>query len=118
MPVDNPENNVSVTCRRWGYIFTVPINHPFAHKLNLKDLIDAVNATQLLDLSTRLNNTSLSTSESTDIKPSDAPTEEEKVSEVETESFCAPEGIKVCSATISAWGCDERGGLQGGIAGR
>jgi len=72
LPVDNPEDNVSVTCKRWGYIFTVPINHPFAHKLSLRDLIDSVNAAQLLDLSTRLNNTVLSTSESTDINATDA----------------------------------------------
>lgn len=56
LPVDNPENNVCVTYKRGVYIFEIPLNHPFAHTVGLKDLIDSVNAMQLSTLSTGLNN--------------------------------------------------------------
>lgn len=56
MPVDNPENKVCVTYRRGVYIFEIPLNHPHVHTIGLKDLIDATNASQLLTLSTGLNN--------------------------------------------------------------
>lgn len=56
LPVNNPEKNVLVTFRKGVYIFEIPLNHPFAHTIGLRDLIDATNAAQLSTLSTGLNN--------------------------------------------------------------
>lgn len=56
MPVDNPENNVFVTVRKGVHIFEVPSNTQNIHSISLMDLIDAANNTELLRLSTALNN--------------------------------------------------------------
>lgn len=68
MPCEYPENNVRMICRKNVNHFFVPINHRLAHNLGYQDLIDAVERGKLFELSTRLNNTVLSTSEDSDIR--------------------------------------------------
>lgn len=75
IPVNNPEDNVFVRCSKGVHVFELPINHPFAHNISLRDLIDSVNSRELLALSTGLNNTSGNTSESTLVKDCASQTE-------------------------------------------
>jgi hypothetical protein len=55
MPVDNPVSNVSMYRGKGYYNFSVPINHPDAHKMNLMDLIAAAELSGLIHLSTGHN---------------------------------------------------------------
>jgi hypothetical protein len=55
LPVDKPENNVSMTRSKKHITFDVPINYPDAHNLGFRDLLAAAELSGLFTVSTPLN---------------------------------------------------------------
>jgi len=55
LPVDNPTINVSMKRAKGSYTFSVPLNHPDAHKMGFMDLLAAAELSGLVTVSTDLN---------------------------------------------------------------
>ena len=68
MPCEYPENNVRMICRKNVNHFFVLLNHKAAHNMGYQDLLEAVGVGLLFTVSTRLNNSTFTPEEESNIR--------------------------------------------------